>query len=482
MNTDKKPYHILVVEDNPGDFLLIEDFIHEQFSKPVIIRVTTYAEAALHLTNSSQKADVILLDLSLPDKTGAELVTAILEKADNIPVIILTGFADIEFSTLSIALGISDYLVKDDLNAAMLYKSIVYAIERNRTFLQLQASEKRYSLLFNLSPQPMWVYNEITLKFETVNKAAMDHYGYSEEEFKKMTQPEISIWESEEVILQLLGKRHATREGIYKDEFRHRKKNGTPIDVIVYSTPLPENQPNSRSVIAVDVTERNKFEERETKSIIRTQEEERYEIGGELHDNICQLLASGLMSLRMLRKTEKDSFDIFYDATFSSVNMAIEEIRNLSHRLAPAFFDDSTFEEVVGSLIKSFNLTGKYEVEMDYDEKLSLRSMNKGIQLNLYRILQEQLRNISKYAKASKIMLSLKLINKKLIMSISDNGVGFEPDKVRAGIGMANMKRRIELLGGNFYLESAPGKGCCVEVSVREDIIGEKIEKAIIEA
>ena len=107
--------------------------------------------------------------------------------------------------------------------------------------------------------------------------------------------------------------------------------------------------------------------------------------------------------------------------------------------------------------------------------------MNKGIQLNLYRILQEQLRNISKYAKASKIMLSLKLINKKLIMSISDNGVGFEPDKVRAGIGMANMKRRIELLGGNFYLESAPGKGCCVEVSVREDIIGEKIEKAIIE-
>ena len=186
MIKEKKPYHILVIEDNPGDFLLIEDYIHEKFSRPEILSVTNYAEAATQLQNAATKVDVILLDLSLPDKTGAELVAAILEKANNIPVIILTGFSDLEFSTQSIAQGISDYLVKDDLNAAMLYKSVVYAIERKRSFLQLQESEKRYSLLFNLSPQPMWVYNEVTLQFETVNKAAIDHYGYSEEEFKKM--------------------------------------------------------------------------------------------------------------------------------------------------------------------------------------------------------------------------------------------------------------------------------------------------------
>ena len=273
-----------------------------------------------------------------------------------------------------------------------------------------------------------------------------------------------------------MDKRHNESEGIFKDELRHILKNGETIDVEVYTTKLPNKHKNCRSAIAVDVTERNEFEERETKSIIKTQEEERYEIGGELHDNVCQLLATSLMSMRMLRNPQKETFDEFYEATFNYINMAIDEIRNLSHRLAPAFFDDSTFEEVVGSLIKSFNLTGKFEIEMDYDEKLSIRSMNKELQLNLYRILQEQLRNISKYAKATKIMLSLKLLNKKLIMTICDNGVGFEPEKVRAGIGMANMKRRIELLGGNFLVESAPGKGCCVEVWVSEEAMGEAKE------
>ncbi len=471
MNKDKKPYRILVVEDNPGDFLLIEDFIHEQFSRPEILEITTYADAALKISRAPGEVDVILLDLSLPDKTGAELVTSILEVADTIPVIILTGFSDIDFSTRSIAQGISDYLVKDDLTGAMLYKSIVYAIERKRNFLQLQESEKRYSLLFNLSPQPMWVYDEATLKFESVNKAALDHYGYSEVEFKSLIVPQLLASDNQEMISSLLEKRHQVTEGICKDEVQHKLKSGAKIDVEVFTSSLPVKQHRYRNAIAVDVTERNEFEERETRAIIKTQEEERYEIGGELHDNVCQLLATSLMSLRMLQKSKEEDFEEYFDSTYEYVNMAIEEIRNLSHRLAPAFFDDSTFEEVIGSLIKSFNLTGKFNVEMDYDKKLSLRSMNKGLQLNLYRILQEQLRNISKYSKASIIKLSLKLKNKKMIMTISDNGVGFEPKKVRSGIGLSNMKRRAELYGGSFDLESAPGKGCCIEVSIREEII-----------
>ncbi len=471
MNKDKKPYRILVVEDNPGDFLLIEDYIHEQFSRPEITEITTYAAAASKISHAAEEIDVILLDLSLPDKMGAELITSILEIADTIPVVILTGFSDIEFSTRSITQGISDYLVKDDLNGALLYKSIIYAIERKRNLLQIQESEKRYSLLFNLSPQPMWVYDVHTLRFESVNKAAIDHYGYSEEEFKNLTLPQLLASENEEIISSLLDKRHQLTEGICKDEVKHKLKSGTIIDVEVFTSALPVKQHRYRNAIAVDVTERNEFEERETRAIIKTQEEERYEIGGELHDNVCQLLATSLMSLRMLEKSKNEDFKEYFDSTYRYVNMAIEEIRNLSHRLAPAFFDDSTFEEVIGSLIESFNLTGKFKIEMDYDKQLSLRNMNKGVQLNLYRILQEQLRNISKYSKASIIKLSLKLKNKKMIMTISDNGIGFEPKKVRNGIGLSNMRRRAELYGGSFGLDAAPGKGCCIEVSIREEII-----------
>ncbi|MFX8373853.1 response regulator, partial [Acinetobacter baumannii] len=84
------------------------------------------------------------LDLSLPDKTVSLIITEILALVQNIPVIILTGYTDIEFSIKSIAQGISDYLIKDELNALMLYKSILYCLERKKRSAQLKESEKKY--------------------------------------------------------------------------------------------------------------------------------------------------------------------------------------------------------------------------------------------------------------------------------------------------------------------------------------------------
>ena len=107
------------------------------------------------------------------------------------PIIILTGYADIDFSIKSISQGILDYLLKDDLNATTLYKSIIYAIERKKTISELKESEKRYSDLFHLSPQPMWVLDPETFRFVQVNKATIELYGYSEEEFLNMTLMDI---------------------------------------------------------------------------------------------------------------------------------------------------------------------------------------------------------------------------------------------------------------------------------------------------
>jgi PAS domain S-box-containing protein len=466
MLKDRKPYTILIIEDNAGDLLLIEDYILEHFASPEVVHKLNYNEAASWLLLANPMPDVILLDLTLPDVSGPGLVEAVLRTAGTVPIIVLTGFSDIEFSARSIAMGISDYLLKDDLTGPMLYKSIIYSIERKRTFQQLQESEKRYSLLFNLSPQPMWLYEKATLNFVAVNKAAIDHYGFTEEEFMTMTLLEINLPdEAAPIDLQDVRK---VNGGIYKDKLRHRKKNSDIIDVEVYSTPLLVRHVPCYSAIAVDVTERNQFEQRVTKAIIKTQEEERYEIGGELHDNVCQLLATSLMSMGMLKNNQSDNYDFFFNTTNNYINMAINEIRGLSHRLAPAFFDDSTFEEAIASLINMFDFSEKFEVELFYDEKLKAKKIHRDLQLNLYRILQEQLRNISKYSQASKIGLSLVLKEGELLMSINDNGIGFSPEKVRSGIGLANMKRRAELFAGSFTLEAAPGRGCTVKISINE--------------
>ena len=191
MEKDRNSYRILVIEDNPGDFTLIEDFLEEQIYLPTIIQARNFREGKALLSEANLSINVILLDLSLPDKSGEELIVEMLPISCGIPIVVLTGYPDVAFSVKSLSLGISDYLLKDDLSAAALYKSILYSIERKKKSVELEESERRYSDLFQLSPQPMWVYDVESLQFVNVNNSAIKHYGYSYEEFLSMTITDI---------------------------------------------------------------------------------------------------------------------------------------------------------------------------------------------------------------------------------------------------------------------------------------------------
>jgi signal transduction histidine kinase len=92
------------------------------------------------------------------------------------------------------------------------------------------------------------------------------------------------------------------------------------------------------------------------------------------------------------------------------------------------------------------------------------------IELNLYRIVQEQLNNILKYAKASVINIEMSTVKNKLFLSISDNGIGFDTVSTEKGIGLSNMKRRAELFSGSFEIFSFPGKGCEVAIYIPLDL------------
>lgn len=466
MIKDKKAYNILVIEDNPGDYLLVEEFITEHIYEPNICHAHNFKEALTQLTNGFNSFDVILMDLTLPDKGGEELVTEMARFLPNCPVLILTGYADIDFSIQSIARGISDYLLKDDLNASMLYKSIIYAIERKKNTVLIEESEKRYSNLFHLSPQPMWLYDCETLNFIQVNKSAIDHYGYSEEEFLAMKITDMQTAEDAEKLKKAIEKRRLEGDFPFSGSFNHLKKNGDTINVEIYSTGIVVDEKKCRSVIAIDVTERNEYEHKITKAIIKTQEEERYEIGGELHDNVCQILATSMISLGMIKKYIEPKAEQWYINTKEYINMASDEIRNLSHRLAPAFFDDSNFEVAIEILLNTFNVADQYELEIEFDNFIEQKTLSLDLQLNLYRIVQEQLRNIMKYAKATKISLEFFVENDMLVLKLTDNGIGFMVDKIKSGIGLANMKRRAELFSGTFSIKSSPGTGCVITVSI----------------
>jgi PAS domain S-box-containing protein len=458
MIKDKNHFRILVIEDNPGDYLLIEDYLNEVILAPQIENVTDFASASSVLSSQGD-FDIILLDLTLPDKSGRELITEIIKISGDIPVIVLTGFSDMEFSIESISLGISDYLLKNDLNASSLYKSIIYCLERKRRLHELKESEKRYSELFRLNPQPIWIFDLESYRFVQVNKAAVDLYGYSEQEFLKMTILDLRPKDEIPLLKEILQK-HEGNDGAIFGKFRHRTKSGKLLEVEVKSNFILMNDKKYRLAIITDVTEKNRMEHQITRAIINTQENERYEIGAELHDNVCQILATTHISLGVLNKSVNPEGKKLFHQCREYITLATQEIRNLSHRLAPAFFNDSTLEEAFGILLNSFNVENKLKISLYFDDAVQKSNINRDLQLNLYRILQEQLRNIFKYAQCKKIEVDVVLKHDKLKMRIADDGVGFNVNEVKGGIGLSNMRRRVELFYGKFEIYSSPGNGC----------------------
>lgn len=477
MIKDKNNFKILIIEDNSGDFLLIEDYLTEQILAPVIVHATNFSQAASILSKDKTSFDVILLDLTLPDKSRQNLIAEILEISSDCPVIILTGYTDVEFSIESISLGVSDYLLKSDLNATSLYKSIIYCIERKKGIQLLKESEKRYGDLFRLNPQPMWVYDPETYQFIQVNNAAVEHYGYSKEEFLSMTI--LDIRQEEDISRTKSSiKNHAIDyKSIYKGTFHHVIKSGKLIEVEIYSNVIMIKEKEYRLVIVSDVTEKNLIEHKITRAIIKTQEDERYEIGAELHDNVCQILATSRISLGMLRDSIDPSAIQMFNQAREYIDLATEEIRNLSHRLAPAFFRDSTLEQAFEILLSTFNAEDKYKISLYYDKAIEKSNVDRDLQLNLYRILQEQLRNILKYANGTNIEVDVIINKNRLKMRIADNGVGFDVNSITGGIGLSNMKRRVELFSGKFNICSFPGNGCeiVIDIPLKEDREPEKI-------
>ncbi len=351
---------------------------------------------------------------------------------------------------------ISRQMLPDRSGAIAIVRDIT---ERKIVEEKIKQSEANYRQLFDLSPAPMWVIDDATSQFVQVNKACIDNYGYSEEEFAGMTIKDIN--EDDKI---------TDGADDLSDVFirgnRHMKKSGELMDIEVSSIPLISNGEKKILMIAIDVTEKNLYEQKLTKAAIKAQEDERYEIGGELHDNVCQILATSQIYLGMIKRSLPAESDELFERTLKYIIMASDEIRNLSHRLAPAFFDDATLSDAFNHLLTSFNTENKYEITLNFDKRSKDYALNRDLQLNLYRILQEQLRNISKHAKATKIKVAITINNNILQMLIEDNGVGFDMKTGKGGIGLANMNRRVQLFSGNFVIDSSVGNGCEIIVEV----------------
>ncbi|GGD34750.1 response regulator [Flavobacterium orientale] len=247
--------NVLVVEDNPGDYLLIEDHLNEKFNHLVIDHCADY-QSVLTRLDSGKDSSVILLDLNLPDFDGMALVESVQKKSEGVPIIILTGYSDIKIAKESLSKGISDFLIKDDITAENLYKAIVYAIERKKFLCEQQKSKVVYQHLFNFTPQPLWLYDAETLQFLDVNEAAVRKYGYSKEEFLSMTIREIRPKNELKALEKQLTKSEEERQQDFAGLYTHTLKSGENIQVEIHSGDMEYNGRRARIVLSNDITDK----------------------------------------------------------------------------------------------------------------------------------------------------------------------------------------------------------------------------------
>lgn len=259
MTEKPKMYSILIVEDNFSDYETIKRLIAAFDFKSEVKHAKDFEEASFILASEDKFFDAVLLDLTLPDIDKKEVVTKMLDLVFFSPIVVLATIADEEISLKSISQGISDYVIKEDLTTAMLYKSIVCAIERKKIFFSYEMAKTRYSDLFHLSPLPMWVYDLGTFQFLDVNDAAVNNYGYTKEEFLKMTIKEIWPVEDYSIFDEGVNSFSQYKENLKKKYLRHKKKDGKIINVEIQSNIIFFNDQKAKLVMANDITKQMQY-------------------------------------------------------------------------------------------------------------------------------------------------------------------------------------------------------------------------------
>jgi two-component system, cell cycle sensor histidine kinase and response regulator CckA len=259
------PLKVLLVEDSETDRKLVERELRSAGYEIESERVEDRDSMRAALLRT--RWDVVLSGWAMPRFTGSEALAVLKEAVLDVPFIIVSRSIDEETAIGALRAGAKDYMLKDKL--ARLGSAVEREIrerrqrddrrradqDRKRAADELQVSEGRHRILFDLSPLPKWLYDVETLRFLEVNEAAIRHYGYSRDEFLSMTIKDILPPEDVPAVLDIVA-RGAAHYGIW----RQRKKDGTLVDVEVTGHTFPIGGRPCRLVALDDVTERNRAE------------------------------------------------------------------------------------------------------------------------------------------------------------------------------------------------------------------------------
>lgn len=199
-------------------------------------------------------------------------------------------------------------------------------------------------------------------------------------------------------------------------------------------------------------------------AVLDAQEKERREIALELHDNVNQMLTT--CKLLLGQEAHNGNPSPFINNTIGYLQNAIEEIRNISHRLNPSHLEDVGLEQAIKDMAHKINLSNKLVVHVAIYDEDHLNMLTPELKLCIFRIIQEQLSNVMKHAHAGMVDINLNATETAIEFEVKDNGKGFDLKKATRGLGLRSIYSRVDLYGGQVYINTEPGDGCTLSVHI----------------
>lgn len=477
-----KRVSVLFLEDNPLDFELAQNLFTEANIEVDMLQ-TSYREEFVNAL-IKKPFDVILMDFTLPSFDGLTALDLVKQNQPDTPVIMFSGTIGEENAIECIKRGAVDYVLKHKTEKLIPAVHRALKESENRTMRKkaekaLQENKEQTEALMNATPNVMILIDRDGIILAT-NKVLPEQLIKNTNEILGMRSFDLLPPDVAEF-------RKARIEEVFRSGNPSRFEeidNNITYDTQVYPVFSAGGNVTAVAIHAQDISERQKAEKaiekyslnlkRLSKKLIEIQEAERLRISRELHDDIGQSLTIMKITLDLIQNSlpqniSNDTKEKFLELN-SQADALLDQIHELILDLRPQMLDDlglaATLRWLVDRFSKRTHITTKLHANNSGDK------IEPEIATTIYRVIQEALTNVAKHAKAKNVKITVTQKEASIEAIIIDNGIGFFPAEVEKlslhghGVGLLGMRERINLLDGEFLIESKPGEGTRISLTL----------------
>jgi PAS domain S-box-containing protein len=344
------------------------------------------------------------------------------------------------------------------------------------TMDKLELTQKRYRQLFENAHDAIWV-QDLSGKVVAANQAAAELFGYDLPSLIGMDSRR--FLSQKDLALSKLIQKSLLAGQERRQPYRHEiiRKDRTKAHVMLTANLISsDDHPDGIQFIGRDITKEVRMQENQAfylQQITKAHEEERLRVSRDLHDSTAQNLIAILRSLEKFCEEDKqlspERLEVLW-GFHKQLKDISQEIRQLSRDLRPSIIDNLGLLPAVEWLVE--------QLENEHGQSATLTILGKErrfspeVEVALFRIVQEALRNIAKHAEATEVRVTIDFKDKETRVSVIDNGKGFNMpaslgELSRQGkLGVDGMQTRARLVGGTFNIQSSPGAGTAIVVIV----------------